>query len=236
MAERVRVQNLGMSLLAFSQGIPFFHAGVELLRSKSGDRNSYNSGDWFNKLDFTYASNNWGVGLPPFGDNGGNWDLLRPLLANPSLRPGPGDIAGSFTHLMEVLAIRRSTPLLRLRTAADVVARVEFLNTGPTQVPGLIAMVVRDVDVGDDDRDGDDDGDHDAEHDLVVVLVNAAPGPQALAAPALAGRKLSLHPVHLLSPDVIARTAKFDRSTGTFSIPGRTAVVFWSRRAGKMGE
>src|SRR6185503_12518588 len=68
MADRVRMQNLGMSLLAFGQGVPFFHAGVELLRSKSLDRNSYNSGDWFNKLDFTYGSNNWGVGLPPAPD------------------------------------------------------------------------------------------------------------------------------------------------------------------------
>ena len=62
LADRVRMQNLGMSLVGFGQGIPFFHAGVELLRSKSLDRNSYNSGDWFNKLDFTYGSNNWGVG------------------------------------------------------------------------------------------------------------------------------------------------------------------------------
>jgi len=32
------------------QGIPFFHAGDETLRSKSLDRDSYNSGDWFNRL------------------------------------------------------------------------------------------------------------------------------------------------------------------------------------------
>lgn len=32
-----------------SQGIPFFHAGDEMLRSKSIDRDSYNSGDWFNR-------------------------------------------------------------------------------------------------------------------------------------------------------------------------------------------
>ncbi len=219
MAERVRVQNLGMSLLAFSQGIPFFHAGVELLRSKSGDRNSYDSGDWFNRLDFTYQANNWGVGLPPSRDNAGNWSLLRPLLANPALRPGPGEIGGAFTHLLEVLAIRRSTPLLRLRTAAEINAKVEFLNGGPGQVPGLIAMVVRDDAAEDDD-----------EHDLVAVLINAAPGPQSLAAPVLAGRRLRLHPVHLMSPDAVARTAAFDRATGTFTIPGRTAVVFWSRR------
>jgi pullulanase-type alpha-1,6-glucosidase len=219
MAERVRVQNLGMSLLAFSQGIPFFHAGVELLRSKSGDRNSYNSGDWFNQLDFTYASNNWGVGLPPRGDNGGNWDLLRPLLANPALKPGRGEIVGSFFHMLEVLAIRSSTPLLRLRTAADVNARVQFLNGGPDPVPGLIAMVVR-----------DESGSVDPAHDLVAVVVNAAPGPQTLSTPALAGRRLSLHPVHELSPDRVAKSASFDRATGTFSIPGRTAVVFWESR------
>ncbi len=121
--------------------------------------------------------------------------------------------------MLEVLAIRSSTPLLRLRTAAEINAKVQFLNGGPDQLPGLIAMVVR-----------DDRGEEDPQHDLVVVLVNAAPGAQALPAPALAGQRLSLHPVHLMSPDAVARTARFDRATGTFVIPGRTAVVFWSRR------
>ena len=35
--DRVRVQNLANSLVAFGQGIPFFHAGQEMLRSKSLD-------------------------------------------------------------------------------------------------------------------------------------------------------------------------------------------------------
>src|SRR5947207_3285554 len=145
MKERVRVQNLGMSLLAFSQGVPFSHAGVELLRSKSGDRNSYNSGDWFNKLDFTYQANNWGVGLPPKPDNGANWTLLAPLLRDLP-KASSKEILGSFTHMLEVLAIRRSTPLLRLRTAADINAKVQLLNGGPDSVLGLIAMVVQDKD------------------------------------------------------------------------------------------
>jgi pullulanase len=161
------------------------------------------------------------VGLPPHGDNAATWDLLRPLLADPSLTPGPQQIDGSFDHMLEVLAIRRSTPLLRLRTAAAINAQVQFLNGGPDQVPGLIAMVVR-----------DGNGKCDPQHDLVAVLVNAAPGPQVLAAPTLAGRKLLLHPVHLMSSDPVARTARFDPRTGTFSIPGRTAVVFWSPRGG----
>lgn len=35
------------------KGIPFFHAGDEILRSKSLDRDSYNSDDWFNRFSFS---------------------------------------------------------------------------------------------------------------------------------------------------------------------------------------
>jgi pullulanase len=219
MKDRVRMQNLGMSLLAFSQGIPFFHAGVELLRSKSGDRNSYNSGDWFNKLDFTYSTNNWGVGLPPAPDNQRNWPILSPLLTNIS-PPVQDDILNSFTHMLEVLAIRRSTPLLRLRTADDIKSRVQFLNGGPDQKPDLIVMIVTDK-----------DGSVDRDHDLVAVLINSAPDEQTFTAPALIKSKLKPHPVHLLSPDPLAKRAKFNRAKGEFTIPGRTAVVFWSSRS-----
>ncbi|RYF04574.1 MAG: DUF3372 domain-containing protein [Oxalobacteraceae bacterium] len=45
--DRARVQMLGAALVAFSQGIAYFHAGQDILRSKSLDRNSYDSGDWF---------------------------------------------------------------------------------------------------------------------------------------------------------------------------------------------
>ena len=52
--DRARMQWLGIDLVALSQGVPFFHAGDELLRSKSLDRDSYDSGDWFNKIDWSY--------------------------------------------------------------------------------------------------------------------------------------------------------------------------------------
>ena len=44
LAERLRIQTLCQALGALGQGIVFFHAGCELLRSKSLDRDSYNSG------------------------------------------------------------------------------------------------------------------------------------------------------------------------------------------------
>ena len=45
----------------------FWHAGTELLRSKSLDRNSYNSGDWFNRIDWTGQESTFGSGLPTRG-------------------------------------------------------------------------------------------------------------------------------------------------------------------------
>ncbi len=42
--ERIRMNSLALALVAFSQGVPFFHAGDEILRSKSLDRDAYNSG------------------------------------------------------------------------------------------------------------------------------------------------------------------------------------------------
>ena len=35
-----------LALITLSQGVPFIHAGDDLLRSKSLDRDSYNSGGW----------------------------------------------------------------------------------------------------------------------------------------------------------------------------------------------
>ena len=91
---------------------------------------------------FGRLSNDWGVGLPPAGDNATHWPLMGPLLANPSLRPSGADIVTSFDRFKELLRVRKSTPLFRLRTAAEINSRVAFYNTGPDQVRGLIVMGV----------------------------------------------------------------------------------------------
>ena len=46
------------SMILTSQGIPFFQAGQEFLRTKGGDNNSYKSSDSVNKLDWTRKSKN----------------------------------------------------------------------------------------------------------------------------------------------------------------------------------
>ena len=46
------------SMILTSQGIPFFQAGQEFLRTKGGDDNSYKSNDTVNKIDWTRKSEN----------------------------------------------------------------------------------------------------------------------------------------------------------------------------------
>ncbi|MFB1483468.1 pullulanase-type alpha-1,6-glucosidase [Corallococcus sp. RDP092CA] len=213
MAERVRMQNLGISLVALGQGIPFFHAGDELLRSKSLDRNSFNSGDWFNQVDWTYQSNNWGVGLPPATENAGNWPLFGPLLADPALKPTPADILRARDHFEEMLTIRKSSRLFRLRTGDEVKQLVRFENTGPEQIPGLIVMAMQDHGTN-------------AEGKRAIVLFNGTDDAQTFKADTYKALKLKLHPVQQASTDPVVRTSAYDAATGGFTVPARTTAVF----------
>jgi pullulanase/glycogen debranching enzyme len=216
MADRVRIQNVGLSTVLLGQGVPFMHAGSDLLRSKSFDRDSFNSGDWFNKLDFTYQSNNYGVGLPVAGKNQENWPIMQPLLANPDLNPAPADIEFSAALYQELLQIRYSSPLFRLETAGEIQQRVAFHNTGLDQLPGLIVMSLSDLVAPDLDRG----------HELFVVLINANDEAQTITLPELAGKELALHLVQVTSVDAVVKTSAFDSATGSFTLPGRTAAVF----------
>ena len=53
MADRVRMNTIALATTALAQSPSFWHAGNDLLRSKSLDRNSYDSGDWFNRIDWS---------------------------------------------------------------------------------------------------------------------------------------------------------------------------------------
>ncbi len=212
---RMRMMNLGVDIPLLSQGVPFFLAGDDMLRSKSLDGNSYNAGDWFNKLDFTYQSDNFGVGLPPASDNQANWPLMKPLLANPALKPSPADIQFAVAHFQEMLRIRKSSPLFRLTTAKDVQDRVKFYNTGADQIPGVIIMSLT-----------DEAGSLDPNFAQIVAIVNATPKDQAFTNADFAGKAFMLHPVQADSVDPVLKGAKFDVATGTFTVPARTTAVF----------
>jgi len=215
---RERHQVLAMSLIALGQGVPFFLAGDDLLRSKDMDNNSFDSGDWFNKLDFSYQSDNWGTGLPIASQNQGNWPIMQPLLANPALTPQPSDIAHSHDAFREFLEIRGTSGLFHMHTLAEVQANLHFLNAGPSQTPGLIVMKL--------DANGGDFG----RYQHIVVVFNATNAQVSFQNPALAGLGLHLHPVQLHSSDALVGQSSFNPQTGTLVVPALTTAVFVSEQ------
>lgn len=212
-----RRQVLSMSLVALGQGIPFFQAGDDLLRSKSLDQNSYDSGDWFNKIDWTGQGNNWAIGLPIASQNGSQWSFQQPVLANTSLQPSPADIATTTTAFQEFLKIRNSSSLFRMASAAEIQQNLTFLNSGTDQVPGLIVMKLTAAGNNSSACEG---------YREIVVVFNATATEQTYTAAALAGERLNLHPLQQRSGDAVVRTSSFNRKTGALTVPGLTTAVF----------
>ncbi|MBI3154085.1 MAG: DUF3372 domain-containing protein [Burkholderiales bacterium] len=215
--DRARAQILGAAINMFSQGVAYFHAGIDTLRSKSMDRDSYNSGDWFNRLDWSYQDNYFGVGLPVAEKNGDNWPIIGPILRNAAIEPTPTEIAWTRDAFRDLLRIRASTTLLRLRSADDIRARLSFHNTGSGQIPTVLAGHV------------DGAGYAGAGFRELLYLVNVDKVAHTLAVDALKGRAFALHPVHTAAAAADRRPAaqaSYDAASGSFVIPPRTAMVW----------
>jgi len=217
MADRVRMNTVSLATVTLGQSPSFWHAGTEILRSKSLDRDSYNSGDWFNRVDWSYQDNYFGTGLPPAADNGKDYALIKPLLRNAAIKPAPADIAYARDAFRDLLAIRSSSTLFRLRTAADIRQRLRFFNTGPAQVPTVIAAHI------------DGQGYAGARFKSITYLINVDKTAQRITVAEEKNRRYTLHPVHtgMAAADKrVASEARFDAGTGSFVIPPRSAVVF----------
>lgn len=213
LAERIRMHNLALSTVLLSQGVPFIHAGDDMLRSKSMDRDSYDSGDWYNAIDWSMQDNGWGHGLPIADKNQDKWALMKPLLANPALKPSQADIQGATAVFQDFLRIRQSSPLFRLQTAQQIMERVSFLDT---QTPGVIAYMI----------DDNQTNILDTKYSQIVVVFNATPAEQKVTSDALKGISFVLHPSQAEGSDSIVKQAAYDTATSTFSVPARTTSVF----------
>lgn len=56
--DRKKMQQLALTIVLTSQGIPFLHAGTEFLRTKKGVENSYKSSDSINAIDWKLKKEN----------------------------------------------------------------------------------------------------------------------------------------------------------------------------------
>ena len=215
MADRVRMNTLSLATVTLSQTPSFWHAGTELLRSKSLDRDSYNSGDWFNRIDWSGQDNNFGVGLPPAAANEGKWPIMKPLLENAALKPSPADIADSNDAALQLLRLKQSSKLFRLGSADLIEKKVSFPAGGKDATPGVIVMSI-------DDRAGRD---VDPRLDGVLTVFNAGTTPVTQTIGTLAGRNYMLSSIQAKGSDPVVKHVSWDARTGTVTIPARTVAV-----------
>ncbi|MFZ6747115.1 alpha-1,6-glucosidase domain-containing protein [Undibacterium sp. JH2W] len=216
-ADRARIQVLALATTAFSQGVAYYHAGVDILRSKSMDGNSFNSGDWFNRLDWSYKDNYFGTGLPPEKDNAQFYPYIKPLLSNPHIKASKKDIAFSRDQFRDLLKIRSSSSLFRLPTLTDIEQRLHFYNTGSMQNPLLIVARLNGKGLAG------------AHFNSLFYFINISQQSQSLDLHEQEKARYVLHPVHRATGAAdrrIATEAKYDEASGRFSIPALSAVVF----------
>ena len=212
--QRARAHLLALGVATLGQNPVLWHAGVELLRSKSLDRNSYDSGDWFNVFDVTGVQHGFGRGLPPSGDNRAAWSLAGPLLADPSLKPSPALIASVRDRALDWLRLRRASRLFRLGSTAAIAQKLSFPASGTwAQRPGVIVMLL-------DDERGIPVG----EDAALLLVANALPWPIRQSLPPGVGVGWELHPVQAAGADPVVRHSRVDDATAV--LPGRTLAVF----------
>ncbi|MBX9362381.1 pullulanase-type alpha-1,6-glucosidase [Streptomyces sp. WAC04114] len=206
--DRARMQVLAMATATLSQGPALSQAGTDLLRSKSLDRNSYDSGDWFNAVHWRCQDGNgFGRGLPMAADNTDKWPYAKPLLS--TVEVGCEQIEGTSAAYRDLLRIRGTEKDFSLGTAERVQSRLSFPLSGQDETPGVITMRLGDL----------------------VVVFNATPQKQEQRVAALAGAGYRLHPVQAAGADSTVKSSSYAAESGTFAVPGRTVAVF-TRSAG----
>jgi len=149
--------------------------------------------------------------------NGGQWPIMIPLLSDPDYTPQPQNIAYSRAAFLGLMQIRYSSGLFRMPTFGEVQQNLTFLNTGPSQIAGVIVMKL------------DANGGNYGPYKHVVVIFNATNEQLTFTDGSLKGLRLHLHPVQQHSNDVLTRQSTFDSKEGAATIAGLTTAVFVSK-------
>jgi pullulanase-type alpha-1,6-glucosidase len=219
--DRVRMHNQSLSFVLFAQGIPFIHMGSEFMRSKSFLRDSYDYGDWFNRVDFSKQNNFYHVGLPPAEKDQDNWPLIKRVLVG---HKGRDKVTAEQIQLasnifIDMLAIRTSSPLFRLTNERDIIEKVSFLNTASmkeTPDNGLVVMKIDDniAEVVDEN------------YQSLLVIFNSSAASQTFNYANNSQKSLGyqLHPIQQKGADEVVKNSKVT-ATG-FIVPPLTSAVF----------
>ena len=217
MADRVRMNTVSLATTAFAQGIGFWHAGTDLLRSKSLDRNSLRLRRLVQPDRLVPGRVHLGLGPAAARRQRDQVGIHAPVAGRP--RPGAGRRPTSTrppTGRPSCCGSEASSPLFRLDSAADDPAPASGSRWAGRQTPGVIVMTLDDTAGRDLDRRWE------RHRGGLQRLGRGRPPRRCRARP---GRSYALHPVQASGGDPVVKGAHY-AGGGAFTVPARTVAVF----------
>ena len=147
---QTRQQALGLATAVLGQGVFFDQQGSDLLRSKSFENDSYNSGDFTNAVNYNDdETNGYGNGYSNESKDSNDWMAVKQLYAKTASDPKAynAGLQGRKPEMkafyQELLKIRSNyKDFISLGDSELIKNDVKFLNTGAKQTVGLIAMEI----------------------------------------------------------------------------------------------
>lgn len=152
----------------------------------------------------------------------------RIAMGLPLLSQGIIDVAGDMSSLTtnqrsaldEWLAIRQSTPLLRLTSQQQIASRLDFRNVGVNQANGFLIMTI---------NDGQGVPDLDPDRNALMVIMNMNTRSQTFRVPGF-----QLHPVQASGHD--ERLHDISQADDHFVVPSLALVVLEQPQQGAQGR
>ena len=143
MENKAKMQGIAIATAMFGQSPVFDQQGSDLLRTKYFQNDSYNTGDFSNKVN--YADNEGNEFIPGAivnkSKDESDWGAIKEV-AEYNTDVG-ADLKAKMAGTYRAFAtIRKDHNLLYLGDAELIKKNVKFLNVGSSQVPGLIVMQV----------------------------------------------------------------------------------------------
>jgi len=206
--EKQRMVHLALGLTLLSQGVPFIEGGSELLRSKSGDVDGYDSGDWFNHISYDFNDNNWGKGLPPSFKNYNDWSFWSPRLADINMKPAAKDVENNLILFKALLKVRQGSTLFNNKNAREAMQTVKFLESNLDET-GMIGMQLKN------------------QNEEMLVFFNVNNSEKYFQNAAL-NNNYQMHPEFNQKHDAILKKVRIE--PGQVLIPGRSIVVLVPER------
>lgn len=141
--ERVRRHQLALSFVLFSQGVPFVEGGSEILRSKNGDVDSYDSGDFYNALNLDLQTNNWNRALPPAWKNQSEWNFWSARITDKNLSPKSRDIIETLKVFKAMLLVRKNNDLFKMNDLETIQRNLVFMDENFETDIALLPMLLK---------------------------------------------------------------------------------------------